>query len=221
MIDSPEEYIQQEAGRQAINSPVQEFGSSLGVMALGRMNEEIDPKYLQFVGFIHDAIVVYVRQEYLDWGMRTLKGYMQSNPVEEWFGVRLKVPIIADVGFGLNLGNVHECEGFSLDKPFDYTSLVDKQGNPLIDVPRQRIPPNQGRLTRSAYTTADDLEDTCITVTKYRTRMVRSGSSEVVEKRMARSQKQMIINRRNQAIKKVEDRAVRSGIMVRRARPAA
>jgi DNA polymerase I-like protein with 3'-5' exonuclease and polymerase domains len=140
MIDSPEEFIQQEAGRQAINSPVQETGSSLGVMALGRINEEIDPHYMQTVGFIHDAIVVYVRKKHLTWGMRTLKHYMQTNPLQEWFGTEIKVPIVADVGFGLNLGEIHECEGFSLDKPFDYTSLKDKDGNLLIEVPRQHTP---------------------------------------------------------------------------------
>lgn len=152
MVDSEEEYIQQEAMRQGINSPVQEFGSSLGVMALGRMEEEIDPDYLQVVGFIHDAIVVYIKKEYLDWGLKTVKGYMESNPIKEWFGSEMKCPIVADCGFGLNLGEVHELEGFALDKQFDYGSLRDKDGNPLITVPKQKIPPNRGRLTKSPYT---------------------------------------------------------------------
>lgn len=114
MIDSPEEYIQQEAGRQSINSPVQETGSSLGVMALGRIDEEVDPEALLPVGFIHDAVVAYVKKEYLDWGLRTLKEYMQTTPMKDWFGRELKTPIVADVGFGLNLGEIHECEGFDL-----------------------------------------------------------------------------------------------------------
>lgn len=198
MIDSPEEYIQQEAGRQAINSPVQEFGSSLGVMSLGRMNEEIDPEALQVVGFIHDAIVAYAKYEYVDWGMKTLKTYMQSNPILEWFNVELRVPIIADVGFGLNLGQVHECEGFSLDKPFDYTSLKDKEGNLLIEVPRQKTPPNNGRLTRSAYTTPDDMEDEDVQIAPRKYRLMRSVVQADTVKRITRSQKQMVINRRNQ-----------------------
>ena len=37
MIASPDEMTRSEAERQAINSPVQEFGSSLGVMACGRI----------------------------------------------------------------------------------------------------------------------------------------------------------------------------------------
>lgn len=158
MVDSAEEWIQQEATRQGINSPVQGFSSDLGIMALGRMDEEVDPKYLEVVGFVHDAIIAYVRKEYLDWGMKTLKGYMQSNPIEEWFGVRLQVPIVADCSFGVTLGDIIEVEHFSLDAPYDYTTLVDKEGNSLISVPPQKIPPNNGRLTRSQYTLPSDLE---------------------------------------------------------------
>ena len=219
MIDSPEEYIQQEAGRQAINSPVQEFGSSLGVMALGRMNEELDPEYFQFVGFIHDAIVMYVKKEYLDWGMRTLKRYMQTNPVEEWFGTRLKVPIIADVSFGLNLGEVHECEGFDLDKPFDYRSLKDKEGKLLIDVPRQKIPPNNGVIQRSVYTLPEDAEDEDVVVAHRKTRLVRAHVDRVVVKRIERSSKQMVINRRNREKRKDEEKCYRIGSLIRCNRP--
>lgn len=216
MIDSNEEYIQQEAMRQAINSPVQEFGSSLGVMALGRMNEEIDSEYLKVVGFIHDAIVVYVKKEYLDWGMKTVKRYMQTNPLQEWFGTRLQVPIQADCGFGLNLGEIHECDGFSLDEPFDYDSLRDKEGNLLIDVPPQEIPPHEGRLQRSAYTLPEDREDeTCVAPRMRRTRIIRAGVSEETVKRITRSRKQMRINRRNTAIKQEQSRVIRR----QRARP--
>lgn len=219
MIDSPEEFVQQEAGRQAINSPVQEFGSSLGVMALGRLNEEVDPEYLQVVGFIHDAIVAYVKKEYLDWGMRTLKRYMQTNPLEEWFGTRLRVPIVADVSFGLNLGEVHECEGFELDKPFDYTQLKDKSGKLLIEVPKQKVPPNGGLLTRSAYTTPDDLEDEDVQVAPRRYRLIRAQENKVVTMRIERSKKQMVINRRNRLKKDEQDNCPRMPKVIRRSRP--
>jgi uracil-DNA glycosylase family 4 len=209
MVDSAEEYIQQEAMRQAINSPVQEFGSSLGVMSLGRMNDEVDPEYLQVVGFIHDAIVVYVKKEYLDWGMKTVKRYMQTNPLTEWFGTTLQVPIIADCGFGLNLGEVHECEGFSLDEPFDYDSLRDKEGNLKIEVPEQEIPPNNGMLTRSVYTLPTDMECETAVARTARKRLIRAGVTEATVKRITRSKKQMIINRRNKAIKEDQSRVLR------------
>lgn len=217
MVDSNEEYVRAEAERQAINSPVQEFGSSLGIMALGRMNEEIDSEYLKVVGFIHDAIVVYVKKEYLDWGMKTVKRYMETNPLTEWFNTTLKVPIVADCGFGLNLGEIHECAGFSLDEPYDYSRIADDKGNPLIDVPRQRIPPNRGRLTRSPYTLPSDLEDeTCHAPTRRRARMIRAAASASVAARVERSEKQMVRNRRLRAVREDEQRARR----MQRTRPA-
>lgn len=210
MLNSSEEYVQQEAFRQAINSPVQEFGSSLGVMALGRMNEEIDPEFLKVVGFIHDAIVVYVKQEYLDWGLRTVKHYMQSNPIEEWFGTKLKCPIVADCGFGHNLGEIVECEGFDLETEFDYGGLVDKEGNLLIEVPPQEVPPNNGFLTRSTYTLPEDEEDEVyIPPPARRHRTVRVATSESVVKRMTRSSKQTVINNRNRAAKVEQERVQR------------
>ncbi len=161
MVNSSEDYIVQEALRQAINSPVQGCASDLGVMALGRMNEEIASEYLMLVGFIHDSIIGYIRKEHLDWGLKTVKGYMESNPMEEWFGSTIKVPIVADASFGLNFGELIECPDFSLTKPYDFNALVDKDGKPMLKepAPRQVVPPNNGRLVRSPYTLDTDLED--------------------------------------------------------------
>lgn len=166
-VRSPEEFIQQEAVRQAINSPVQEFGSTLGVCALGRMNEEVDPRYLEIIGFIHDAIYAYVRKEHLEWGLKTLGYYMESTPLEEWFGLRMRIPIKSDPSFGVNMGDQFELEEFPRDDtPYDWSHrcLTNQKegtpgyGEPLIDVPEQETPPNNGRLTRSVYTLDTDLE---------------------------------------------------------------
>jgi uracil-DNA glycosylase family 4 len=153
MIYSDEESIQSEAGRQAINSPVQEFGSSLGIMAMGRLNEEIDPKYLAPIAFVHDAIYCLVRKEYVEWGAKTLKWFMQSNPLEEWFGIKMKCPIVADVAFGENLGDTHEMPGLKLDKKYDFDALWEEDEESRLILPRQRIPPNEGRITGSIYST--------------------------------------------------------------------
>lgn len=155
MIDSPEEGIQAEAGRQAINSPVQEFASSLGVIALGRMEEEVDPEYLQPVGFIHDALVAYVRKEHVAWGMGVLKYYLENAPLEEWFGLKMNIPIVAEPSFGLNMGNLIELPTFSLDEDFDFWNepdMLDKDGNMLLDVPAQETPPDDGWPARPPYT---------------------------------------------------------------------
>lgn len=219
MIESSEEGIRMEAERQAINSPVQEFGSSLGVMSLGRINEEIDPEHLQIVGFIHDAIVYYVRKEYLDWGMKTVKRYMETTPVHEWFGTELQVPIVADVGFGLNLGEIHECEHFSLEEPFNYGSLRAEDGSPLIEVPPQRIPPNDGRLTRPPYTLPEDEEDENVVVqTPTRSRYVRATLSPQAIRRIEIGAKQVVINRRNLEKRRELEREQRASKTINRRR---
>jgi uracil-DNA glycosylase family 4 len=174
-VNSEEEYIQAEAMRQGINSPVQEFGSTLGVISLGRMNEEIDPEYMQIFGFIHDAIYAYVREEHVDWGLKTLKHYMQSNDLEKLFGRKMKVPIIADAAFGWNQGELFELGDygtFDLKTPYDFTQIKDKDGKQLVHLPRQTTPPNRGRLRGSPYTLATDLEDETV---QHLTRLRRTG----------------------------------------------
>lgn len=161
---SEEEYIQAEAVRQAINSPVQEFGSTLGVMSLGRMEEEINPEYMELIGFIHDAIYAYVREEHVDWGLKTLKHFMESNPLQETFGLNMRIPIVADASFGWNQGELFELEDFKVDVPYDFWGKTDKEGNPLYELPRQETPPRNGRLRGSPYTSPDDLEDEDVAV---------------------------------------------------------
>lgn len=178
-IDSEDEGIRAEAERQAVNSPIQEVGSSLGVMTLGRIEVEVDPRYLEVVGFIHDALVAYVPCEYLDWGMRTLKGYMESNPVKKWFGLDFKVPILAEASFGLNFGDQIEVPDLKVDEPYDFWNsphLLDDDGNMILEIPEQLTPPNNGRRTRSPFDTDKDMEPEDISHRMVRRRRVSGGS---------------------------------------------
>lgn len=154
-IDSEEEFIQQEAERQAINSPVQGFGSHLGVMAMGRLNEQVDDRYLRPVAFVHDAIYCFVPQEYLLWGARTLKWYMESNPLDEWFGLRMRVPIVADVAFGLNMGDTEEMKGLTFKGDYDLSKFWDEEKGSGILVPPQLIPPRHGKRAQPLYSYVD------------------------------------------------------------------
>ena len=161
MIDSTEDYIRSEAERQAINSPVQEFGSTLGVMALSRIEQAVDPEYLEVVSFVHDAIYTHVPVQYLEWGAKTLKRYMESNPIYEAFGHKLKVPIEADVSFGVNLGEMNELKGLKLDAPtvraraanvYDFGQFWNEDEQTGLVVPRQMLPPNNGLRTEPMFT---------------------------------------------------------------------
>lgn len=145
MIDSDDEMVQGEAGRQAINSPVQGFGSDLGIMACGRLHEEIDSRYLAPIAFVHDAIYCYVPEKYVEWGAKMLKWYMESNDIHAWFGVKMTAPIVADVSFGKNFGDTFELEGLSLDEPYDFSKLWDEEKQYGIkDIVEQYDPPRGG-----------------------------------------------------------------------------
>lgn len=154
MIDSDDDGIRQEAERQAVNSPVQGFGSDLGIMTLGRLNEEVDDRYLAPIAFVHDAIYALVPKKYLLWGARTLKWYMESNPLYEWFGTDMMVPIVADVSFGRNFGDTYEMAGLTLDDSdeYDFSKFWDAEKESGIIVPTQSAPPNNGALTFPVYT---------------------------------------------------------------------
>jgi DNA polymerase I-like protein with 3'-5' exonuclease and polymerase domains len=143
MIYSEDEGVAAEAGRQAINSPVQEFGSSLGVMSLGRVEQEVDPTYMAMIGFVHDALYAWVPYEYVEWAAKTMKYYMESNPIKEWFGVDMTIPIKADVGFGLDGGHTHEMKNLKMDEKYDFSIHEFENGFVL---PKQKIPPMNGRV---------------------------------------------------------------------------
>jgi DNA polymerase I-like protein with 3'-5' exonuclease and polymerase domains/uracil-DNA glycosylase len=99
--------VQQESVRQAINSPIQRFASDLGVMALWRLCRDC-PDWIKPVAFIHDALLCYVREDRAEEGGRNIRWYMESNPLEDWFGVQLAVPILADVSIGDRLSHMNE-----------------------------------------------------------------------------------------------------------------
>lgn len=150
MVDSDDEGVRAEAGRQAINSPVQNFASDLGVMSVARLEQEVDPRYLAVVGFVHDAIYALVPEEYLEWGAKTLKHYMETNPLKEWFDLTLKVPIIADVGFGWSGGDTFEMKGLSQNEMYDFNALEEAY-NVDLDLATQKVPPRAGRRQRREY----------------------------------------------------------------------
>jgi DNA polymerase I-like protein with 3'-5' exonuclease and polymerase domains len=106
-VFSPDEGIAKQAQRQGINSPVQCFANSLGLMALARLNAEMSRDKVKLVGFIHDALVLLVKDEYLMDGCRDIKRYMESNPLQEWFGFTPPIPILADVSIGKNLSTMY------------------------------------------------------------------------------------------------------------------
>ena len=64
---------------------------------------------------------------------------MESNPIEDWFNRTLKVPILADVQFGVNGADVYEMDGLTEEVKYDF-SVHDLP----YELPEQETPPDDG-----------------------------------------------------------------------------
>lgn len=116
-VYSIDEMVRRQATRQAINSPVQSFGSDLGLMAIGRLHQAGIPEdKFKIIGFIHDDIICMAKEEYAVLAARTLKKYMESNPLKEWFDVDMPVKILAEAAIGYNLSDALEANDYLADK---------------------------------------------------------------------------------------------------------
>lgn len=110
-IYSPDEGVRAEAERQAINSPVQSFGSDMAVLSMVEINRKFRKQGIQghCIGLVHDAINFEIRDDYLAEALPIIKDTMQDVSVmERKFGLHVDVPIIADIKVGQHWGGARE-----------------------------------------------------------------------------------------------------------------
>ena len=124
-IWSPDQGVVKECERQAVNSPIQRFGSDLGLMALARLSRDAPSDLIRPIAFIHDALVCLVRDDYVDEGMAAVKFYMETNPLDEWFGLAPPLPILADASLGPNMADMEEIKGLEAWQPDWYQPWED------------------------------------------------------------------------------------------------
>lgn len=105
---SPDDGISHSAIRQAINSPVQAFGSDLGLMAVALINDNVSRDLVRPIGFIHDAIVCIAPEAKAKEAAAAIKYWMEHIPLEQWFGFKPPIPIIAEAEVGKNLSSMIE-----------------------------------------------------------------------------------------------------------------
>ncbi len=86
--------------RYAVNSPIQRFGSDIGLVALNRFCAQADPNVMRIIGFIHDALVMEVREEVAEEGAQALRWTMESVDYQGMFGITPPIPILADIKIG-------------------------------------------------------------------------------------------------------------------------
>lgn len=95
--DGPE---RREAERQAINSPVQSFANELNLMAALQLRKEYGRKVVRICGTVHDAILVRVRDDYVEEVYNRLREIMSHPELMDILQIDVAVPIIADGSIG-------------------------------------------------------------------------------------------------------------------------
>ena len=83
--------------RQAINSPVQGFGSDLCTSALAEIvfSKELDHTRFNVLGSVHDAILFEIKDDYVEELVPKLQSIMENPPIVE--GLDVPIPLVADV----------------------------------------------------------------------------------------------------------------------------
>jgi uracil-DNA glycosylase family 4 len=112
-IYSPDEGVQAEAERQAINSPVQSFASDLAVLSMVEINRKFNKRGIKghCVGLVHDAINYEIRDDYLAEALPIIKDTMEDmSIVRRKFGIHVDVPIVADLKVGQHWGDAVEID---------------------------------------------------------------------------------------------------------------
>lgn len=94
------DFEQQEAERQSINSPVQSVANDINLAAAIEMHQTFDPAWYKPVGTVHDAILQYVREDKLAYVVPRIKKIMSHPKLLDEMGIKLSVPIEAEVAIG-------------------------------------------------------------------------------------------------------------------------
>jgi len=98
--------------RIAINTPIQNAGSDTALLAALKAKKTgvIDPKIAKLVLFIHDELIFEVKENYVDKFAKDLSDVMESIDEEILidFGLKMRIPLKADVKVGYNLAEMHE-----------------------------------------------------------------------------------------------------------------
>lgn len=114
-VYSTDEGVRAEAIRQAINSPIQGFGSGdLKVMAMLAIMEHFHPdpdRYMQLgdeviiTGEVHDSITGWLREDKALENAKIIKELMEHPPLLPVFEIDLCVPLVAEIEIGKSWGN--------------------------------------------------------------------------------------------------------------------
>lgn len=98
------------------NSPVQRFASDITLMAMVQFSEGC-PSWALPIGTVHDSGIIEAPEDKTKKVASWLKWCFVNPPLERLFGIRLPIPLDADVSVGPNLGEMSELKGVIAVKP--------------------------------------------------------------------------------------------------------
>lgn len=90
----------QEAERQSINSPVQSFANEINLMAAIQLRKEFPRRVLRIVGTVHDAVLMEVRNDWVERVYKRTLEIMSRPELFDVFDIELRVPIEAEAKIG-------------------------------------------------------------------------------------------------------------------------
>lgn len=97
-IASQDDGLRSEAERQAINSPVQGFGSDLTTSSVVEIHQSFSRDKLRIIGSVHDSILMIVKDEYVDEVLPRVKRIMESPALMS--NINFPVPITVEIKTG-------------------------------------------------------------------------------------------------------------------------
>lgn len=95
--DTPESKA---AERQAINSPVQSFASEINLMAALQLRQEFSDRVLYIVGTVHDALLIEVKDEYLEKVHNRVLEIMARPSLFDTLDIDVSIPVEAEAKVG-------------------------------------------------------------------------------------------------------------------------
>ena len=105
-IWSENEILEAEAGRQAINSPVQGLVSDMALltMALGEYGGHgfkpiVDENFF-WMGQLHDEVIFRVRKGFENEKCKAVKDLAENLPTQKLFGFTFSLPVISELKIG-------------------------------------------------------------------------------------------------------------------------
>lgn len=96
--------LRNEAERQAVNHPIQSPSSDVVLKASDEVDKkDLNPEEIRNILFVHDELIYEVKDnsKVEDYG-KIIKHEMEHPPLERDFGVKMRVPLVAELKLGKN-----------------------------------------------------------------------------------------------------------------------